>query len=56
MCLCFRVTKRWDRDVTNATVEITLQYINVSNQHTVHAKLIQCYMLSISQLSWKNMS
>lgn len=28
-------------------VIITLQHITVSNQHTVHCKLTQCYMLVI---------
>ena len=30
-------------------VVITLQYINVSNQHVAHLKPIQCYMSIMSQ-------
>ena len=33
-----------------ATMAITLQYINVSNQHVVHLKFTQCYMANIFQL------
>lgn len=33
-------------------VVIILQYVHVSNHHTAHLKLT-CYMLTISQQSWK---
>ena len=36
--------------LTNARVVIILQYIRVSDQHFVHLKLIQCYVLAIYQL------
>ena len=35
--------------LAKTTVLIILQYINVSNQHTVYLKLIQCYMSMIPQ-------
>lgn len=36
--------------LANSTVIMVLQYINVSNQHTVHVQLMQCYISIISQL------
>lgn len=36
--------------LTNATMAIVLQYINVSHQHIGHLKPTQFYMSSISQL------
>ena len=33
----------------NTMLVIILQYMSVSNQHTVHLKLTQCYMSIISQ-------
>ena len=33
-----------------ATLAVTLQYLNTSNQHDVHLRFTQCYMSSIFQL------
>lgn len=33
--------------LVNTTMVITLQYIDVSNQHVVQLKLTQCFMLNI---------
>lgn len=35
-------------DITIATVAITSQFINVSNQHVVQLKCTQCYIKYIS--------
>ena len=35
--------------LVNTTMVITLQHMNISNQHIAHLKIIQCYMSIISQ-------
>ena len=39
--------------LANTMVVIILQYINVSNQHDGHLKLIQCYMAIIANTNFK---
>ena len=35
--------------LVNTTMVIILKHMNISNQHTAHLKIIQCYMSIISQ-------
>lgn len=42
--------------LANATVVILLQYINVSNQLSVHLKLTQCYVLLYRDKDKKSVS
>ena len=38
-----------DAGTANAMAVITMPYVSVSNQHTVHLKVAQCYISIVSQ-------
>ena len=49
------VTKNWTQLILhqNMTAVIILPHISVSNQHSIHLKIIQCYLSIISQFKKK---